>query len=84
MYTYNYNEIMANDRKAAMDRMQVMQGRRESESPKIVANPLADIQIKALGRWNEQMADRVITRQNGYASYSLLKSIMNRNIMGCD
>ena len=43
---------------------------------------VSDLQIRALGRWNEQMSERVITRQNGYASYSMLKLIMNRNIAG--
>lgn len=39
-----------------------------------------DLQIRALGRWNEQMTERVITRQNGYASYSLLKLMMSRDL----
>ncbi len=43
---------------------------------------VVDLQIRALGRWNEQMSERVITRQNGYASYSMLKLLMSRNIGG--
>lgn len=43
---------------------------------------VTDLQIRALGRWNEQMNERVITRQNGYASYSMLKLMMSREING--
>ena len=41
-----------------------------------------DLQIRALGRWNEQGASAAITRRNGFASYSLLKAMMTRRI-GC-
>ena len=46
--------------------------------PKI--DRLSDLRVKALGRWNEQLSSGVITRQNGYASYSLLKAILNTKI----
>ena len=55
--------------------------KRMGEDP-LLDSRVSDLQIRALGRWNEQMSERVITRQNGYASYSMLKLIMNRNIAG--
>jgi hypothetical protein len=43
---------------------------------------LADPQIHALGRWNQQYTEGVFTRRNGYTSYSLLKMMLSRQIQG--
>jgi hypothetical protein len=42
---------------------------------------MSDLQIRALGRWNQQLAEGLVTRKNGYASYSLMKMLLSRNIM---
>ena len=39
-----------------------------------------DARIRAIGTWNKQAAERNITRRNGYASYSLLKIMLARDI----
>ena len=47
-------------------------------TPKV--DRLADLRVKALGRWNEQMGRGEINRQNGFASYSLVKILMQRSL----
>ncbi|MBQ6438273.1 hypothetical protein IJJ12_02730 [bacterium] len=39
-----------------------------------------DMLIRALGRWNEQGNNCAITRRNGFASYSLLRTLMMQRI----
>jgi hypothetical protein len=43
---------------------------------------LANLQIQALGRWNQQYMEGVFTRRNGYTSYSLLKMMFSRRLQG--
>lgn len=41
---------------------------------------LSDMQIRALGRWNQQFGNGEISRSNQTTNYSLLKAIMTKNI----
>lgn len=51
---------------------------KKTKTPKV--DRLSDLRVKALGRWNEQMGRGEINRQNGFASYSLVKLLMQRAI----
>ena len=86
-YSNNQGNLSSSQRKAAMTsstQSQINQAVKTRSSTVVTPTRdlCADMQIRALGRWNELQSDRVVTRQNGYASYSLLKSVMNRSIMG--
>ena len=65
-----------------IERKRITRAEKRMADDPLLDSRVSDLQIRALGRWNEQMSERVITRQNGYASYSMLKLIMNRNIAG--
>ncbi|MBQ6449524.1 hypothetical protein IJJ08_01310 [bacterium] len=65
-----------------IERKRITRAQKRMADDPLLDSRVSDLQIRALGRWNEQMSERVITRQNGYASYSMLKLIMNRNIAG--
>ena len=65
-----------------IERKRITRAEKRMVDDPLLDSRVSDLQIRALGRWNEQMSERVITRQNGYASYSMLKLIMNRNIVG--